>query len=667
MAYNTQAMPRGVVPAPTTTTPSLTPGARAVNPTSIGASRVAAVAQQRQAGGRYIANAASAASAAPPAYSRMAALTQQRQAAGPQTRGGASQASGAMATAGRAVRMQDGTLPTVSSQDSRGGLDSNGSVLHGVPPMDILVRFERSWSIQDALDQHAALAEQRDMLVEIGKKRLQVRQTQLSFAELEVEDALDVAKGMSAVDAGDGRRVLIVASRLRSAVRDLRLAARLLRMEQGIVDRHIALSDAEIEKSKVEMTYMKEVIDDKSLVVASDESLPVKVPVDESGSPLKQKFFYCTNCKVGGHGQRFCEYFLDRPSWRVYPQQKWFEDDKGNEFHCPLGRKLVDFADESHFSRIAMYLRGRAWLEEKTKVLALGDGLMPETYIIEQGKWKGNSPPDDSDVTNLPWFVKEADRNWGTSVHVCRKPSECLGLAKSDATYVVQQHIKDPLLTEDGRKCHIKFYILMLGFDDGIRWHLYTYKEGYLSISPNAWSPEDISKETQVTIIRSERIGAWKPWPEAYPKCKSAVGKVMQRAVTQGKLEGRLHKKQFEILSADFIVDTNGDVWLFEFNMSPVLKDPHDAPKVNDADMIRGALSIVVPWEGGGPGMWDFVGEYIGLPPQPKAPPQPTQEQNTEEAANKNTKENDVEAANNEQTTAKVGDQGEVHVCNRGV
>ena len=89
---------------------------------------------------------------------------------------------------------------------------------------------------------------------------------------------------------------------------------------------------------------------------------------------------------------RFCEYFLERPDWRVYPNQKWFEDEKGNEYHCPLGKKLVDFADESHFSRIAMYLKGRAWLEEKTKVLELAPGKMPDTYIIENGQWRGSPP-----------------------------------------------------------------------------------------------------------------------------------------------------------------------------------------------------------------------------------------------------------------------------------
>ena len=37
-----------------------------------------------------------------------------------------------------------------------------------------------------------------------------------------------------------------------------------------------------------------------------------------------------------------------------YPDSDFDQDEKGNEYHCPLGKKLVDFADETHFSRIAM-------------------------------------------------------------------------------------------------------------------------------------------------------------------------------------------------------------------------------------------------------------------------------------------------------------------------
>ncbi|CAE7435849.1 unnamed protein product [Symbiodinium sp. CCMP2592] len=497
---------------------------------------------------------------------------------------------------------------------------SAGREQRGVPTMDIFVQYERSWSIQDALDQHAALAEQREVLTEIGRNRLRVRQTQLSFGELEVEESLEAARCISTLDAGDAQRVMRLAGRVRAAVRDLRTAARLKQQEQVIVNKHLTQADIEIERSRQEMTCMKEVIDDKSLMVATDDSQPAAaLPLDAEGRPLQQRYRYCTNCKVGGHGQRFCEYLLERPDWRVYPNQKWFEDEKGNEYHCPLGKKLVDFADESHFSRIAMYLKGRAWLEEKTKVLELAPGKMPETYILENGAWRG-SPPPDLEASDVPWFVKEADRNWGTSVHVVAKPSDCFSLVKPEGVYVVQPHIKDPLLTDDGRKCHIKFYVLLVGFEDGVRWHLYTFQDGYLSISPNKWSPTDLSKDTQVTIIRTERIGGWKAWADAYPKCKAVVAEVIERAVALGKLEGRLNKVQFEIFSADFIVDTRGDVWLFEFNMSPVLKDPKDAPKVNDADMVRGALSIVAPWSGGSPSLWDFAGEFKGQKPQPKAP-----------------------------------------------
>mmetsp|Transcript_50078 Transcript_50078/g.119134 ORF Transcript_50078/g.119134 Transcript_50078/m.119134 type:complete len:564 (-) Transcript_50078:63-1754(-) len=513
---------------------------------------------------------------------------------------------------------------------------------NGLPQMEVLARFQRSWAIQDALNQHASLVEQREVLAEIGRNRLKMRQTHLSFAELEVEDAYHAAKEMTPANAGSVQFVLGTARRIKAAVRDLRLASRLRVMEQNVVDQQLNVALSEIEKCRQEMSTMKEVIDDKSLPLASDEAQvsPEKcVVLDADGKPMKQKYFYCTNCKVGGHGQRFCEYFLERPNWRVYPNQKWFQDEKNNEYFCTLGKKLVDFADESHFSRISMYLKGRAWLEEKTKVLEIASDFMPETFIIENGKWRGKAPPSDEQAGNLPWFVKEADRNWGTSVHLCAKPSECLGLSKPDSLYVVQQHIQDPLLYSDGRKCHIKFYVLLLCHDDGVRWQVYTFQEGYLSISPNRWSPTDISKETQVTIIRTERIGGWQAWKDAYPKCKSAVAQVVERAVLQGKLEGRRGKKQFEILSADFIVNSQGDVWLFEFNMSPVLKDPWDAPDVNDADMIRGALSIVMPWERGSPGLWDFAGEYMGQPPPPPQPkaavtPPPSSEAATDDVGN---------------------------------
>merc|ERR1712060_602165 len=111
----------------------------------------------------------------------------------------------------------------------------------------------------------------------------------------------------------------------------------------------------------------------------------------------------------------------------------------------------------------------------------------------------------------------------------------------------------------------------------------------------------------QSSGIVASMIGRWEA---AYPKCQAGVAEVVRRLVSQGKLIGTPGRLQFEIMSADYIVDMRHDVWLFEFNTSPVLKDPQDSPDVHDAGLILGALSIVLPWEGGDPGLWDRALKY---------------------------------------------------------
>jgi len=353
--------------------------------------------------------------------------------------------------------------------------------------------------------------------------------------------------------------------------------------------------------------------------------VPTHGPVAVNGAPKsEQKMFYVSDCRVGGHGQRFCNYLLKRPNWRVYPSEKWFEDKAGQTSHCPLGQRGVDFTDETYFSRIAMHIKGRIWLEDKRKIYEFVADLMPYTYVIMDQKWvaipgqTAEPPPEGDDAELMPWFVKETDRNWGTSVVCCQRPQECMSLAKPNATYVVQRHIERPLLI-DGGKMHVKFYNMVYGLEDGVTWRIYCYKDGYLCISPVPWSPTDLTKEGQVTIIRTKRINDWEHWDRVYPMCKEHMATVVKRAAEQGKLEGR-NKKQFEIISADFVVTTDFKVYLLEFNTGPVLKDPEDSPETNDAGMIMGALHIVEPWEGGDEDLWDFAGEFKGVPPKSDEP-----------------------------------------------
>lgn len=482
--------------------------------------------------------------------------------------------------------------------------------------MEGCVKYKRAWSIDDAFAQHQSLVRQLELQSSIGQHHIQVRQMQADFARLDAVQAAAALKE-ALLSAKTCKPTVLAEARKQAedAAKRLRQALQFCEIEERRAAEKTKNMELEIEKSNLEMVVLREAIDD----IASGGG-PVVRGLQEPDNFVKaeqkpesaRKLFYCTDCRVGGHGQRFCSYLLKRPNWRVYPSEMWFEDKSGQVSHCPLGRRGVDFTDETYFSRIAMHIKGRIWLEDKRKLYEFVPDLMPYTYVIQDCRWVGEAPPSDPQ-SELPWFVKETDRNWGTSIFICARPEECMSFAKPGATYVVQKHIERPLPYHNGEKLHVKFYNLLYGLEDGETWRLYCYKNGYLCISPRPWDPKDLTKEGQVTIIRTKRIGDWEHWPRLYPECKKAMAEVIKRAAAQGKLEGR-NKKQFEIISSDFVVTTDFKVYLLEFNTGPVLRDPEEHPDVHDAGMIMGALHIVEPWEQGDDDQWDFALECKGVP-----------------------------------------------------
>jgi nicotinamidase-related amidase len=361
---------------------------------------------------------------------------------------------------------------------------------------------------------------------------------------------------------------------------------------------------------------------------------------------------YCCDCSRGGHASMYICHLLQREEWQVFPRQTWYTDFFLKTYYCPLGKRVVAFCDEPRFSQISMFLKGREWLDEKEKLIYLAADFMPTTYIIKKRQWIGSKEPsdnnkeEDSSLNDLCWFVKDVNKNGGRAIRICNHVSECMALTEQpDETYVVQQHIAEPLLTNDGRKCHVKFYSLLECNEHAV-WKLYTYKDAFLSTSPNQWSPDDISSDTQITVKRNKRLEYGKPveewtnhacvWPAAYEKCKHAVADIVERAIQHHKLQVRPAKKQFEVFSADFMLDTSGKLWIIEFNFSPVLYDPSFATEdtlttdglkryhelylkegkdaqVNDGDMIRDAVTIAFYDSKDLPSTskWDAAGEFF--------------------------------------------------------
>eukprot|EP00980_Cylindrotheca_fusiformis_P008690 scaffold1863_cov85-Cylindrotheca_fusiformis.AAC.6 len=355
----------------------------------------------------------------------------------------------------------------------------------------------------------------------------------------------------------------------------------------------------------------------------------------------EDKLIAC-DCGRRGHGSRYIQLLLERGTWQTSPTQIWYEDFVKGEFYCPLGKQIVDFCDEPEFSKVSMYLSGREYLDEKDKVIEIAGNFMPKTYCMEDGEWlNGDGPTEEPDGSSLaPWFIKEADKNLGgASIAIVQNIYQIMSYIRKDRRYVIQQHIRDPLLTDNGHKTHVKFYLLLTCESDGITWTLYTYKASLLSISPNPWSPTDLSHDTQVTIHRHPQppgeTEGWKQhWEEVYSKCKQATAQVIERAIQKGKLKGRSQKKQFEVFSVDWMPDEHGNIWMFEFNMSPaVAQKEFDDPAnrdcrrnylmQHDEAMLREALDIVLPdgkssiIDGAGSeelelGQWDLAGTFLG-------------------------------------------------------
>ena len=330
-------------------------------------------------------------------------------------------------------------------------------------------------------------------------------------------------------------------------------------------------------------------------------------PPSDDNDHTDRKVRYFAACQRGGHFFLYTQHQLEQSStfWRPYPTQHWYTDEsilsggKSTNYLCPLGKRVVDFCDEPQFSKsISMFVKGREWLDEKDKLYSLSleiAAMMPPNYVLLRNhQWKDANPSTND--SSGPWFLKECNKNGGTAVQVFATIKDCLELASRDSMYVLQPHIANPLLTHDGRKCHVKVYNLLVnnhknnGDDDQDNtvsniWKLYTYPEAFLSTSPNPWSCQDVSVDTQITTKRHERLvvgqasDTWSGWtPEIYQRFQSQMATVVQVALAERKLQSRRNhnqpQRQFELFSADFLLDTDLKSWLIECNFGPVLFDP---------------------------------------------------------------------------------------------
>jgi hypothetical protein len=398
------------------------------------------------------------------------------------------------------------------------------------------------------------------------------------------------------------------------------------------------------------------------------EKLGLQIESKKSDQQQQQQKYVCDTGR-GGHLCLFTPYLLRDYGYVEWPTQPWYQEQLSlttgthKEYSCPLGRCAVDLCDEPKFSKtVRFFLAGRQHLDEKDLLHDLVPELMPPTFDnveaaqeyateqqLKQQQQQGSESEAESDA-KLLWFVKAVNQNGGRAVRVTNNLSSVTTLSPDEQ---IQVHVPRPLLIDNKYKFHVKTYQhISYCSPDGV-WEVYMHDLFYLATASRPWSTQDLSDDAQITTMRTERL-----YPDHELRAKwnltellrSKFKTVMERAIERGKLQVPAPPNdndtdndeaaaaaalpptpaQFEVNSADWMLDQDGRVYLIECNGIPVLYDPtspqkqtlvtrglrlydrlyHEDPDkavVNDSDLIREALALALKGRLPSTSLWKHV------------------------------------------------------------
>ncbi len=362
-------------------------------------------------------------------------------------------------------------------------------------------------------------------------------------------------------------------------------------------------------------------------------------PSAQKSPTMLQK--YVCDCDRGGHISLYMFYLLRDHGYVKWPRQPWFQDltRNGKQYWCPVGRRTIDLCDEPQFgSSMRFFLSGREWFDEKDLLHQLVPELMPPTFhSLEEAEKYSDEILESSGSRPFIWFLKKVNQNGGRAVEVRNDlPKQPL---ESDEQ--LQVHIPRPLLFQksslsDGElrphKCHVKTYQWIGCTRDPatnvISWQLYMHDLYYLATADKPFDPKDLSDQVQITTMRTHRLYGDNPWRNKWnltERIRKRMETILRRAVEKGKLKCSLpenndntNKKyamQFEVNSADWMLDEDGNMFLIECNGIPVLyvpevkqplitrglnlydglykKDPKTAC-VDDTDLVKEAIGLAL-------------------------------------------------------------------------
>mmetsp|Transcript_27579 Transcript_27579/g.35729 ORF Transcript_27579/g.35729 Transcript_27579/m.35729 type:complete len:659 (+) Transcript_27579:102-2078(+) len=317
-------------------------------------------------------------------------------------------------------------------------------------------------------------------------------------------------------------------------------AIKMIEHEERVVILHAKI--ASVERLKKEQN--KRLKDSSKLLINKDNKDDNQIITSTNNSKKREyQYFFC-DC-YQGLSTWYSKCFIKR-GWYPYPSEEWFITESTKlQIWSPLAKSSVDYCDTTSFSKNHSLLwEGGEWLEDKIKLSQLmkDTQLMPQTLVIPSGGWDGKINKDmlcsvssskdiekwcqlteqeDNNHAIKKFFVKDASRNYGTGVHVCRNFAEVKKVISDNPKdmFVVQEAI-EPQLLIDGHRFGIRLYLAAVSInnesddetksddetesdesksksnDPSIKF--YTYSDGWITRPPKPCYQEDDVKEEDV-------------------------------------------------------------------------------------------------------------------------------------------------------------------------
>lgn len=278
-----------------------------------------------------------------------------------------------------------------------------------------------------------------------------------------------------------------------------------------------------------------------------------------------------------------------------YPSKKWFISKNDKQLYAPIYNVLVDFCDQPVYSMTTSDMPGHDWVTDKGKLGLLRLPFTPRTWHIKKREWDGEAPPllppGCDDPEKSVWFMKDTLRNYSTGIFIVRSSDKCMEICEGDTAYVVQPMIWPLIPCCDrpdlaDRKHHLRVYYMMASPRGSTEVNFYTFADGYFACTVLPFEYDNMSRDVQISRDRLFKLSEWNLWDEIRPKLYKLLAALS--VAVKPKITPIPEKSGFMIMGLDVMVDPQKELWLFECNAGPVLREA-------DQPMITAMMEIVCP------------------------------------------------------------------------